>query len=456
MRRPLRSLRVRLLASHGGLYAVFLLAAFGLLDLTLRRAVVARVDRQAAADAGRILDLAARRKARILQAEFDRTARTAGGDAAFYRLSGPDGAELAASGPPAWHENLPERPPPGTVLRATTAVGGIRVRWTCISDAAGTTVYVGRSLSDVDRLVQRARVALLGGLGVSLAAGLMLAGRIVGRALERVESVRRAAADIASGDLACRALPTGPGDEIDALARTFNRMLDRIDTLMRELRAVTDDIAHELRTPITRIRGEMEAILTESGGEPARAAAAAVVEDCDGLSRTIDVMLRIARLESGREPAEQVSVDIPAWIRAAAEAYEPVAQDLGIRLEVFLPPPGTRTMGDRSGLQRALANLLDNALKYTASGGRIQLKGHVEGGWVTLAVADTGVGIAAADIPRIFDRFFRAAGTAPGTAGAGLGLCLARAIVHAHGGSLTVDSTPGAGSVFTIRLASAG
>ncbi len=448
----LRSLRTRLLAGHGALFAALLLGAFLLLDVLLRQAVVRQVDGRLLGEAARILDLAARRKPRILQEEFERLTRLAGTDEVLFRLADSNGVPLAGSGPGSWMSAIPAVPPRGTTSRTTVRCEGTRIRWMSAADAAGRTAHVARSLAGADRLVLHARITLLGGLIVSLASGLGLAGSIAGQALDRVDRVRRTAIDIASGDLSRRVVPEVPDDEIAALGRAFNSMLDRIEILVRELKAVTDDIAHELRTPITRIRCAMEEHLAGRAPVDWPASAAMAVEECDRLARMIDVMLRIARLEAGKGMAEKAPVGIASLLQDAAEVYLTVAEDRNVRLEVAAPPEDVRVMGDRSCLQRAVANLIDNAVKFTPSGGTVRVAGRAVEGAAEVEVADTGPGIAADDLPRVFERFFRA-GSRPGTEGAGLGLCLVRAIAEAHGGTVSVRSTPGAGAVFTIRMA---
>ena len=450
MTSPFQSLQTRLLAGHGAVYAAVLLAAFVGLDLLLRQAAMRQVDLRSTAEAGRILDLAARRKPRILQEEFDRLARLAGSDDALYRLSDTGGVAVAAAGPEVWTSSCPPPPLPGSRRLETVTVGGDRIRWTCAADAAGRAVWIARSLREGDALVLHARWILLGGLLASLVAGLAMAGRIAGRALARVEAVRSAAMAIASGDLSRRVPGGAAEDEIAALVRAFNGMLDRIGTLMSELRAVTDDIAHELRTPITRIRCAMEEQLAAHPAADWREAAAVAIGDCDRLSHAIDVMLRIARLEAGRGMPEPQPVAIDFLVRDAVAMFETVAEDRGIRLNAD-PSPGLLVTGDRSGLQRALANLVDNALKYTPAGGSVRVMACCIGDRAVIEVADTGVGIAAEDQPWIFDRFHRV-GDRSEAGGVGLGLCLVRAIVSAHSGTVSVESAPGRGSTFTIHL----
>jgi len=271
------------------------------------------------------------------------------------------------------------------------------------------------------------------------------------RALSGVNEVTKIAITISKGDLNSRVPIKGSGDEIDRLAETFNSMLDKIGALVAGMKEVNDNIAHDLKSPITRIRvmAEMTLISKESIAKY-KDMAANTVEECDRLLSMIDTMLDISEAEAGVAKQKTEKIDIFRMVRDACELLQPVAEDKRIKI-ALTALPGIHLTGEHKKLQRALANLLDNALKYTAGGGTVTVSVDAERDQVRISVSDTGAGISENELPRIFERFYRCdkSRSQPGT---GLGLSLARAIVRAHGGDITAVSTPAQGSTFTIIL----
>jgi heavy metal sensor kinase len=272
------------------------------------------------------------------------------------------------------------------------------------------------------------------------------------RALSGVAMVTRTAQQISEQDLNTRVPVRHRHNEIDLLAITFNQMLDRVQTLVTGMRQMNDNIAHDLRSPITRIRGLAEVTLT---GDPSREdfhqMTASTIEECDRLLDMINTMLAISRTEAGVGPVECRPVDMAALVKDACELFQPLAEDKSLIIEQRFNPAAI-VRGDQHMLQRMVANLIDNAIKYTPEGGRITIALTLDADHrLGLTIADTGIGISRADQPKIFDRFFR--GDQSRThIGAGLGLSLAQAIARAHGGEIHVRSTPDKGSVFTVNL----
>ena len=272
------------------------------------------------------------------------------------------------------------------------------------------------------------------------------------RAVSGIEAVTHTAQKISGGSLQER-VPVKPrGDEIDQLATTFNQMVDRIQTLLTEIKEMSDNIAHDLRSPVTRIRGTAEVTLTTGKSlDDYENMAASTIEDCDRLLDMINTMLLISKTEAGVEKPSREKVDIAALIRQACEIFQPIAEDKNVRLS-HRAAEKTLIFGDTRMLQRMLSNILDNGVKYTPSGGKIKVSlTESESRDLVISVNDTGVGISKADLPRIFERFYRCdqSRSQPGT---GLGLSLARAIARAHGGDITVTSTVNQGSTFNITL----
>jgi len=288
---------------------------------------------------------------------------------------------------------------------------------------------------------------------------MLLCGGLVGwmvsrRAMSGVARVTQTAVRIGQGDLSRRVPPGKEGREINDLAQAFNEMLDRIQSLVRELEEVTHNIAHDLRGPLTRIRGIAETTLTGDRDLVAwREMAGAVIEESDRLVEMINTMLEIARTDSGVAQLLKTDVDIRAVLQEAVDLFQPLAEDRGITLQTDSPDVPLAVRGNRSRLQRAVANVLDNAIKYTGSGGKIRVSAKKSASRILLEISDTGTGINETDLPHIFDRFYRG-DRSRSTPGNGLGLSLARSIVRAHGGEITARSSPGQGSLFTIFLPS--
>jgi len=271
------------------------------------------------------------------------------------------------------------------------------------------------------------------------------------RAVSGVEAVTRTAQKISGSSLKERVPVKARGDEIDQLATTFNQMLDRIQTLLTEIKEMSDNIAHDLRSPITRIRGVAEVTLT-TGKSLAEyeAMAANTIEECDRLLGMINTMLMISKTEAGVDNLTREEIDLAGLIREACELFEPSAEDKGVTLSCNVPN-GSYLVGDIRMIQRMLSNLLDNAIKNTPSGGSVTTSVSENVNQAVVSVKDTGIGISPKDLPHIFERFYRC-DQSRSQIGIGLGLSLAKAIARAHGGDITATSSPNQGSTFTITL----
>jgi heavy metal sensor kinase len=271
------------------------------------------------------------------------------------------------------------------------------------------------------------------------------------QAVSGVEAVTRTAQKISGGTLEERVPVKARGDEIDQLAITFNQMLDRIQALLTEIKEMSDSMAHDLRSPITRIRGIAEVTLS-TGRSLAEyeAMAANTIEECDRLLDMINTMLMISKAEAGVDHLTREEIDLAGVVQEACRLFEPTAEDKGIRLS-FDVKGRSHFVGDNRMIQRMLSNLLDNAIKYTLSGGSVSISIAENDAQVVVSIEDTGIGISPRDLPHIFERFYRC-DESRSQAGIGLGLSLARAIARAHGGDITATSTPDQGSTFTATL----
>ncbi len=271
------------------------------------------------------------------------------------------------------------------------------------------------------------------------------------RALSGVGKITDTAIAIAEGDLDQRVPERGQEDEIGRLARTFNSMLNRIQTLIQEMEGMTDNIAHDLRSPIARIRGIAEGMLTGEGPVEERLArAGSVIDECDRLLEMINSMLDISEAEAGLARLQVEKIDIGALLRDVCDLFQPLADGKHMTLTVDAPD-ALFVSGDLRKLQRVFANLLDNAIKYTSEGGEVRMSATGNESAVTIAIKDTGIGISERDMPHVFDRFFRG-DRSRSAQGSGLGLALAQALVTAHKGRISVTSSPDQGSSFTVVL----
>ena len=307
----------------------------------------------------------------------------------------------------------------------------------------GYRLLVGRDLhelTDIQSLIVRTLV-----WGLAITAALALAGgALMSRSTaRRVEAVNETAREIMGGDLSRRVPVGGAGDEFDELAGNLNRMLDRIEALMEDVRRVSDNIAHDLRTPLSRLRNRLELLRVEAGaGRPDPEAVEQAVADADGLLATFNALLRIARAESASRREGFAEVSLAELVRDVAELYEPLAEEKGQRLEVGVAS-SAHVQGDRDLLFQVVANLVDNAVKYTPSGGTIRLT--VEGGPPSPAVivADSGPGIPEVERKKVFQRFYRL-DESRSTPGNGLGLSLVDAVARLHHIRVVLeDNTPG-------------
>ncbi|MBU8536374.1 sensor histidine kinase [Falsiroseomonas tokyonensis] len=338
----------------------------------------------------------------------------------YFLLSGPDGGRIAGNLAAA-----PRSPGWATMgLDAATDDSVLLALGTPLP--AGHFLLVGRDLAPVRELEAR----LLGAAGWVGGAALLLAlagGLVIGRSVvRRAAQMERALAEVEQGRLATRLAARPGGDEFDRLARRVNATLDRLADTMAALRQVTDDIAHDLRTPLTRLRQRLESL----EGKEAEAA----VAECDRILEIFAALLRIAQIESGARRSAFAGVDLTAVMETVAELYASAAAERGQRLETDLAP-GVAMQGDRELLAQMLANLVENAIRHGREGGRVQLALR-PGPEIT--VTDDGPGIPDADKPLVFRRFHRL-DAARSSQGAGLGLALVAAVAELHGLAVALE-----------------
>jgi hypothetical protein len=288
---------------------------------------------------------------------------------------------------------------------------------------------------------------------LGLAGGLFVTRRV----LRRVDAMTETTRTIMRGDLGGRLPVAGTGDELDRLAENLNLMLERIEALMHGLKEVSDNIAHDLKTPLTRLRNRAEQALRSGKNETEyRAALDSTIEESDGLIRTFNALLMIARAESGQARDDMSEFDAAEIAHDIGELYEPLAEEKGIALKVEADTP-TPLKGNRELISQALANLVDNSIKYAeprdsinGAPAQIIVRALSEGDRILLTVADSGPGIPEADRSRVVERFVRLE-QSRSQPGSGLGLSLASAVARLHGGELTLtDNQPGLKSIIAL------
>ncbi len=305
----------------------------------------------------------------------------------------------------------------------------------------GYRLLVGRSLHDAKRVKSAINRALAWGLALTILLGIV-GGYLTSRhLLQRVYAMSRTARRIVGGDMTSRMSSSGAGDEFDQLAETFNEMMDQIERLVESIRTVTDNVAHDLRTPLNRLRSRIDvALLSDTDAAGLRQTLEETQAEADNLLATFNALLTISHAESSTEGFELVD---PARLAAdAVELYEPLAEEKGIVIRLDAAPDLT-IKAERHLLFQALANLVDNAIKYTPAGGTATVTVAAAPTGVAITVADSGPGIPPASREAVLDRFVRLDSTRS-TPGNGLGLALVAAVARQHGAALTLgDNDPG-------------
>ena len=390
-----------------------------------------------------------------LQEEFDRESTAAGKERSFFRLLDSKGRSVASSGQRVWEELQwnPTNISSGSVqfrrVRIHEFEYPIRIIATSLQD--GFLLQAG-IIDDKDEVLETYRetfstafflVLVLGGIGAYMIARTAMSG---------VREVTKAAARIAAGDLDQPISKGNRGEEIEALATMFNTMQKRVAGLIDELKAVVNNVAHDLRMPITRMRGVAETTLTrDANRESYRDMAVTVIEESDRLVGQINTILELAEIEAGIKVLALKKINLAEIVQKAVELYQPAAEERDITLSVRIDDQPHTLSGDQDSLQRLLANLLDNAIKFTPDRGKIEIALTAKENCVVLSVTDNGPGIEKEDKEHIFDRFYRG-DASRSISGNGLGLALVKAIAGKHNGTVVVHSDGKNGSCFVVNL----
>jgi heavy metal sensor kinase len=309
------------------------------------------------------------------------------------------------------------------------------------------------SLEEVDHELGRLLAALLTAIPVALAVSGGVAYLLARKALTPVEQLRRSTREITADRLDRRLPVSNPGDELGRLAQTINEMIERLERSFAEIRRFTADASHELRTPLTAIRTEAEVALAQTVLPPGQQMLlGSILEECERLTRLTDQLLTLSREDAGVTHPAREPVDLVALVAGVAETMRPLADAGGLRLNVESRAE-VIVQGDGGRLRQVFFNVLDNAIKYTPPGGRIDVRVERQGPDVVATVRDTGVGIPPEHLPHVFDRFYRVdKARSREQGGTGLGLSISRSIVAGHGGRIDLESLPGQGTTCTVTL----
>jgi two-component system, OmpR family, sensor kinase len=314
-------------------------------------------------------------------------------------------------------------------------------------------IQVGMSLEMTENTKRRFLLTM----AALLPLGLLLAGgggwALARRALRPVDQIAETARRISAERLDARLEETGANDELSRLIRTLNGMLERLDASFHQVRRFSADASHELQTPLTILKGEIEVAL-RSPRTPGQyqEILTSSLEEIDRLTRLVEGLMLLARADAGVLRLDAKPIPLDQLARDVCGQAQRLAETRRVTLALEEAEPLT-ILGDPDRLRQVLLNLADNGIKYTPAGGRVAVSLQREGSWACLRVADTGIGLSPEEQKRVFDRFYRSPeAKSQGDGGAGLGLCIARSVVEAHGGKIQVESAPGKGSTFAVFL----
>jgi heavy metal sensor kinase len=458
------TLAFRLTLWYAGIFMLTSCVAFLFFYFLITSVIRDRTDQDLLSEARTLSSILKVQGMKAVKRQIIFEAQAAGEKKIFFRLLSFMGQEFSSSNMSYWHDIgvgkaaveqlINENRPVFDTVSLPDRKHNIRILYTIIG--RNIVLQLGQSMENYTRFIEVFRKIF-----VTTMAALFVFAAIIGwfmarRALAGVAAVTRTARQISEGSLKQRVPVKKYQDEIDQLAITFNQMLDRIQTLVSGIREMSDNIAHDLKSPITRIRGISEVTLTTGASDKDyETMAASTIEECDRLLDMINTMLVISKTEAGVNKLDTQKMDLGAVVRDACELFRSPAEDKDLRL-VCDAPGNFSISGDNRLIQRMIANLLDNAIKYTPAGGSIEMTVNtVNDDAVAITVKDTGIGISEKDRPRIFERFYRC-DPSRSEAGIGLGLSFARAVARAHGGDIKVASTADQGSTFTVTFPGTG
>ena len=464
LHQPLRfrhTLSFRLTLWYGGIFTFSSFIAFLLFYLLITAVIRERTDQDLSEQVEKFARLLSTNGVEAVKRVAVAEAQAAGERKIFLRLLSRRGEVFSSSNMSYWRDISIGRTAisrvlarPGLLFETITIPERdqqVRIVYGMIGP--GVILQLGQSMENYTRFIEAFKKIFVATMAFLVFLAVLIGWFMARQALAGLGEVTRTAQRISAGGTLQERVPVKPrSDEIDQLAVMFNQMLNRIEALMRGIKEMSDNIAHDLKSPVTRIRGLAEITLTTDGAlNDYKSMAANTVEECDRLLDMINMLLVISKAEAGVEKLHYEELDMAEVVKEACALFQPLAEDKGITMTC--DASGRCPLrGDMRMIQRMVANLMDNAIKYTNSEGRVDVRLRKnKNGMVTFSVQDTGMGIPAKDLAHVFERFYRADPSRAQT-GTGLGLSLVQAVVTAHGGTIDVESSPGKGSTFTVSL----
>lgn len=470
LRNVFRTTAFRISAIYLVIFFLFAFFLIGYLAISSTRLLTERLIEDALDETGALVQYYNRSGIRRFALAIERRGRSPG--AGIYLLTDRTGRSIAGNileipsfvfkrDPDQYRPPVPYTPIPTNITEFQRFEAEQRAALVVVRELpGGFRLIVGRDMGEMQRLPGIVLRAAGYSIILLIALGVISWLFITRRVLRRIDAVGATGQQIMEGDFSKRLPLTGSGDEFDRLSESLNAMLARIEALVTGLKNVSDNIAHDLKTPISRMRNRVDmALRTDGDGDDRRAVLEATIEDCDNLIRIFDALLRIARVEAGSAAEELETIDFTNVVSDIAELYEPVAEDSGVDFQVEIAD-GVSVGGNRELLGQAIVNLVDNAFKYCSErpGGEerkplVSIRLSEENDHAVLRVCDNGPGIPDEQRARVFERFVRLeeSRTKPGS---GLGLSLVRAVAHYLSGTITLeDNRPGLCAVFSLPVA---
>ncbi len=392
-----------------------------------------------------------------LKKEVSLEGRSGKEDPLFVRLVGPQNTVVFLNAPDRWKDfdltqvdgNSRNRSQQPVYLQTRDREQGLEIESTILPD--GSVLQVGQSTEEREALLETFREVFAGFMIPAIILGIGGGSFLAYRALRPVRSLIQTIRSVSTGKMDARVPASQTRDELYELVSLFNSMLEKIETLIKGMHGSLDAVAHDLRTPLARLRGTAEMTLrSEQTQDASREALADCVEEADRILTMLNTLMDISEAETGAMKLQMENINISELIKDTVELYAHVAEDKNVSLHAS-SPDDLFLSADANRMRQVMANLMDNAVKYTPSGGRIDLDAFQRDHQAVITIKDTGAGISSEDTPKIWNRLYRGDQSCS-QRGLGLGLSLVKAVVQAHNGRIEVSSKPGGGSLFTLYL----